>query len=234
MGERASASRKRFRLFGGCGPNRGRSGPLAAVSPGPEVTSQWYRRSRYCGSHRLFYLLHARPHAALGRALSLASQLPPRPLQPSMSAWLRKQLVGATVFSTCYMRPHAALGRALSLASQLPHRSLQHQIEASLRKQLVGATVFSTCYIHARPHAAPGRVLSLASQLPPRPLQPSMSAWLRKQLVGATVFSTPYMPDRMQRLAGPYRWQVSSHPDLRSRQCRHGCASSLWERACPR
>jgi hypothetical protein len=57
--------------------------------------------------------------------------------------------------------------------------------------------------------------------------------------VGATVFSTPHIPDRMQRLAGPYRWQASSHPDLCSRQCRHGCASSLWEqlsfllRTCP-
>jgi hypothetical protein len=83
--------------------------------------------------------------------------------------------------------------------------------------------------VPARPHTAPGRALSLASQLPPRPPQPSMSAGLRKQLVGATFFSTRYIPDRMRRLAGPYRWQASSHPDLCSRQCRHGCASSLWE-----
>ena len=52
--------------------------------------------------------------------------------------------------------------------------------------------------------------------------------------VGATVFSTPYKPDRMRRLAGPYRWQASSHPDLCRHRCRHECASSLWERACPR
>jgi hypothetical protein len=88
--------------------------------------------------------------------------------------------------------------------------------------------------VHARPHAALGSALSLASQLPPRPPQPSMSAGLCKQLVGATFFSTRYIPDRMRRLAGPYRWQASSHPDLCSRQCRQGCVSSLWERACPR
>jgi hypothetical protein len=83
--------------------------------------------------------------------------------------------------------------------------------------------------VYARPRAAPGRALSLASQLPPRSLQPSVWAWLRKQLVGATVFSTRYMPDRVRRLAGPYRWQASSHPDLCSRRPGHGCASSLWE-----
>ncbi len=88
--------------------------------------------------------------------------------------------------------------------------------------------------VYARPYVAPGKALSLASQLPPRSLQPSMQSWLRKQLVGATVFSIWYMPDRRWHLAGPYRWQASSHPGPCSHQCSRGCASSLWERACPR
>jgi len=31
-------------------------------------------------------------------------------------------------------------------------------------------------------------------------------------------FTTRHMPNRMRCLAGPYRWQASSHPDLCSRQ----------------
>jgi hypothetical protein len=131
------------------------------------------------------------------------------------------------LFYSVYTRPHGALGRALSLASQLPHRPPQPSMSAGLRKQLMGATFFSTRTCSTACGAWQG--LSLASQLPPRPPQPSMSAGLCKRLMGATVFSTRYMPDRMRRLAAPYRWQASSHPDLRSRQCRQGCASSLWE-----
>jgi hypothetical protein len=203
---------------------------------------------------------------------------PTQTSEVSMSVWLRKQLVGATFFSTRYMpdRMRRLAGPYRWQASSHPDlrsRQCRQGCVSSLWEQpsfLLGiyptacgawqgpiagkpaptqtsaavnvgmaaqAACGSNCLFYsvpARSHTAPGRGLSLASQLPPRLLQPSMSAWLRKQLVGATVFSTPYMPDRTRRLAGLYRWQASSHPDLCSRQYRHGCASSLWERACPR
>jgi hypothetical protein len=121
--------------------------------------------------------------ATPAQTLSLASQFPPRSLQPvsSVSAWLCKQLVGAGLPAM-----QAASDKALSLASQLPPRSRQpvSSVSAWLCKQLVGAGLPAM-------QAASDKALSLASQLPPRPQQPSV-------------------------------------------QCRLGCASSLWERACPR
>jgi hypothetical protein len=134
--------------------------------------------------------------AAPDRALSLASQLPPRSRQPfsSVSAWLRKQLVGAGLPAM-----QAAPDRALSLASQLPPRSLQpvSSVSAWLRKQLVGLPAMQT---------APDRALSLASQLPPRSLQPvsSVSAWLRKQLVGAGLPAIASAPSPPASRASPH------------------------------
>jgi hypothetical protein len=120
-------------------------------------------------------------------------------------------------------------GRIQGFPAKRSPGSLTHDY-AAVRQAVTGLWGNRPFYsVYAQTHAAPGRALSLASQLPPRPPQPPMSAGLRKQLVGATFFSTRYISDRMRHLAGPYRWQASSHPDLRSRQCRQGCASSLWE-----
>gem|GEM_PF-5236806 len=118
----------------------------------------------------------------------------------------------------------AAPDKALSLASQLPPRPRQpvSSVSAWLRKQLVGAGLPAM-------QAAPVRVLSLASQLPPRPRQPvsSVSAWLRKQLVGLARHAGGACQGPIAGKPAPT--QVSAIC-----QCRPGCASSLWERACPR
>gem|GEM_PF-5463263 len=112
---------------------------------------------------------------------------------------------------------------------------------------------FSTGYIPDRmgrcvglpaTQAAPDRALSLASQLPLRSLQPVGVDMAAQAACGSnclfllgtypTVWADVWAyPRRRRRLTGPYRWQAPTQISAACR-CRHGCASSLWERACPR
>ena len=57
--------------------------------------------------------------------------------------------------------------------------------------------------------SAPGRALSLASQLPPRSGQP-----VGVDRAAQAACESGFARDCRWRLAGPYRWQASSHPDL--------------------
>jgi beta-lactamase class A len=121
-----------------------------------------------------------------------------------VSAWLRKQLVGAGLPAM-----QAAPDKALSLASQLPPRSLQpvSSVSAWLRKQFVGAGLPAM-------QAAPDKALSLASP----PTQIAAACQLSVGMAAQAACGSGLARDSVRSVttgiaSKPTQWDCAGSPD---------------------